>query len=78
MRSCAMLSVALAGCLYLSTMPVAVAAPPIPIAPAHVTAAPASGLFENIYYYRGRYYRYRYGGRYYAHRVYRNGRWNYY
>jgi hypothetical protein len=41
-------------------------------------ASPTSGAIEKVYYYRGRYYRYRYGGGYYAHRYYKGGRWRYY
>ena len=43
-----------------------------------VVVSQASPAIEPVYYYRGRYYRYRYNGRYYAHRSYRAGRWRYY
>jgi hypothetical protein len=43
-----------------------------------VTASPDNPHFENVYYYRGRYYRYRYRGAYYTHRYYRGNRWHYY
>jgi hypothetical protein len=43
-----------------------------------VVASSTNSAIEKVYYYRGRYYRYRYGGRYYAHRYYNGGRWRYY
>jgi hypothetical protein len=43
-----------------------------------VVASPTDGAIEKVYYYRGRYYRYRHGSGYYAHRYYRGGRWRYY
>jgi hypothetical protein len=43
-----------------------------------VVASPANAAIEEVYYYRGRHYRYRYRGGYYAHRYYRGGRWRYY
>jgi hypothetical protein len=43
-----------------------------------VVVSPSEAAPERVYYYRGRYYRYRYGGGYYAHRYYRGGRWRYY
>jgi hypothetical protein len=54
------------------------AAAPVTTAAQQEVATFGNGLRQNVYYYRGRNYRYRYGGHYYNHRYYKNNRWHYY
>ena len=77
MRGGVMLAIVLAGCVSLSAMRGAVAAP-MPVPPDHATTSSVSSLAHHVYYYRNRYYPYRYRGAYYGHRYYRYGRWHYY
>jgi hypothetical protein len=75
MRKGLLTSMGLTGLLATSFVQGAAAAPIVP--PVTPTALDGSS-FEQVYYYRGRYYPYRYNNRYYAHRVYRHGHWHYY
>ena len=77
LRSKLIVSIALAGILYLSTAQ-ALAAIPLPPPSAAVVATPSASAPEAAYYYHGRSYPYRYHGMYYRHRYYRYGRWHYY
>jgi hypothetical protein len=56
----------------------AFAAPNLPPArgPATTSMIPQSPV-KQVYYYRGRYYRYRWNGGYYSHRRWYQGRWRY-
>jgi hypothetical protein len=66
-----MKSLCLASLLLVLTVNQAAAVAPIPSKVEKLQAVP-------VYYYHGRYYRYRYHGVYYHHRVWRAGRWHYY
>ena len=77
MRLLAVMVVILAGLLSIPGPREALAAP-VAIAAPELAQALNSGAIENVYWHRGRYYRYRHRGMYFRHRYYRGGRWRYY
>jgi hypothetical protein len=71
-------SIALAGFLYMSAPPGAVAAQVPQAVVQTVESSSHNTTVLAYYYYHGRRYPYRYHGRYYGHRRYSHGHWRYY